>query len=603
MKLKILAAFLICGSLACSEDFLIQEPQGAYTPNSLANAAGVDGLLIATYAALDGLWFETWGNNQLSQSGGASNWIWGSIRSEEAYKGTEPADFVDINPIERYETQPSLGVLMQKWRGSYDGIGKANETLRVLALAREELSDADFNRIGGEARFLRGHFHFEAAKVFGNPPFVDETVGTVEGIPFNEVTNDGDIMAAIVADLQFAVDNLPETQNAGGRANKTAARAMLGKAYLYMGEWSNAKAQFDQVVNGGVTADGDALALEELFLDNFNASAEVGNTEGIFAYEASATGDAFNGNYENTLNQPHNSAAATASGGASSGCCGFFQPTQTFVNAFQVNDDGLPLDDWASSDTRNNEGIADDEDFDAFGTMAGEMVDPRLDWTVGRRGIPYLDWDVPVHPGLAWIRDVTNGGPYSPIKNVPRLADRAANLGGSFGWGYTLSALNVHIIRYADVLLMLAEAEAELGNDGRALELLNMIRMRASNPDGFVMLDGAPAANYMVSTYDGLSGSDLIDAIRFERLLELGMEGHRFFDLVRWDNVSESGKTGSSFDIADYINNTFLANETERGHLANATFQERHKYAPIPEFVITQSTVAGVQNIKQNEGF
>ncbi len=590
MKIKLYLGFLVMAGIwliSCSDEFLDQPPQGAYSGPSLANASGVEGLLISTYAALDGLWFESWDNNNFNQNGGASNWIWGSVRAEDAYKGTEPADGVDINPIERFEVQPSNPYLMNKWNGSYDGIGKANETLRTLALV-EDISEEARTRITAEARFLRGHFHFEAKKTFGNPPYVDETVED-----FAAVTNDKDIWADIEADFQYAFDNLPGTQISAGRANKWAAGAYLGKTFLYQGKWAEAKAVFDQVINNGTTAEGVALALEPEYHNNFSASHEAGNSEVLFAYEASNAGDFVNGNYENTLNQPHGSSAEGA------GCCGFFQPTQNMVNSFKVDANGLPL-----LDTFNDEDVPDDEGLassDPFTPYDGPL-DPRLDWTVGRRGIPYLDWGI--HPGNNWIRQVVNGGPYSPIKNVPMASDFNNNLAGVYDWGFTMTALNVKIIRLADVLLMAAEAEAELGNLGPALDYVNEVRMRAANPDGFVKTDdGSPAANYQIGMYSAFANqAEALKVIRFERKIELGMEGHRFYDLVRWDNVTDAGRTALDFDIVSYLND-YLAGEDDRQHLANATFQEKHKYAPIPEFVITQSTVDGVENIKQNPGF
>jgi hypothetical protein len=573
--------------ISCSDDFLDQPPQGAYSGPSLANSLGVEGLLISTYAALDGLWFESWDNNNFNQNGGASNWIWGGVRSDDAYKGTEPSDGVDLNPIERYEVQPSNPYLGNKWTGSYDGIGKANETLRTLALA-DDISDNDRKRIEGEVRFLRGHFHFEAQKTFGKAPFVDETVSD-----FAAVTNDASIWPQIEADFKYAFDNLPGTQISAGRANKWAAAAYLGKTYLYQGKWSDAKSMFDQVINNGTTAAGTPYALEPLYHDNFKASEEAGNSESIFAYEASNAGDIVNGNYENTLNQPHGSAAEGA------GCCGFYQPSQNLVNSFKVDANGLPM-----PATFNNVDLADDEGLtsqDAF-TPPNDPLDPRIDWTVGRRGIPYLDWGI--HPGVNWIRQIDFGGPFSPIKNVPEVADFDNNLAGVYDWGFTLTALNVHIIRYADVILMAAEAEAELGNLGRALDLVNMVRTRASNPDGFVKLDdGTPAANYQIGLYPSFANQQAaLTAIRFERKIELGMEGHRFYDLVRWDNATDAGLTAAPFDMVQFLND-YLAGEDDRYHLANASFNIRHKYAPIPESVITQSTVDGVQNIKQIDGF
>lgn len=590
MQKKILATFLSVGLIwmvSCSDDFLDLPPLGAYSANALANLKGVEGMLIASYAALDGSWFESWNNNNFNQNGGASNWIWGSVRSDDSYKGSEPNDGVDINPIERFEVQPSNPYLLNKWNGSYDGIGKANETLRTLALA-EDVSESDAARIRGEARFLRGHFHFEARKNFLKAPYVDENV-----VDFAAVTNEADIWPQIEADFQFAYDNLPAVQGAAGRANKWAAAAYLAKTYVYQAKWAEAKPILDEILSQGVTSAGTPYALTAEYHDNFDVVSEAGNPESIFAYEASTAGDISNGNYENTLNMPHGSAAITS-------CCGFYQPTQSLVNSFKTDANGLPLlDTFNDEDVKNDEGLASADPFEPYdGT-----VDPRLDWTVGRRGIPYLDWGL--HPGNNWIRQTVNGGPFSPIKNVPKVADFANNRGGLYDWGFTLSALNVHIIRFADVILWAAETEAELGNLGAATELVNRIRTRASNPDGFVKTAGGdPAANYVISTYASFgSAAEAIKAIRFERKLEFGMEGQRFYDLVRWDDATAAGRTQLPFSIADHMNAYLQKEQAKRQHLAGATFTARHKYVPVPEFVITQSTVNGVQNIQQTPGF
>ena len=131
---------LLLVSISCSDDFLEVDPPGAYSEPSLQNATGVEGMLIGTYSALDGSYFESWGSNNFNQHGGASNWVMGSVRSEDAYKGTEPNDGVDINALERAETQPNNPHINQKWRGCYDGIGQANTTIRNARL----LTDAHY---------------------------------------------------------------------------------------------------------------------------------------------------------------------------------------------------------------------------------------------------------------------------------------------------------------------------------------------------------------------------------------------------------------------------------------------------------------------------
>ena len=134
----------------------------------------------------------------------------------------------------------------------------------------------------------------------------------------------------------------------------------------------------------------------------------------------------------------------------------------------------------------------------AFTPDTGPM-DPRIDHSVGRRGLPYLDHGL--HPGISWIRDQNYGGPYSPKKYIWTKAEEASGGVDKSSWTPGYSAYNVSIIRFADVLLMAAEAEVELGNLEKAREYVNLVRTRAANPAGFVMNGAAPAANYVINTY------------------------------------------------------------------------------------------------------
>ncbi len=579
-------------SLSCSDEFLEVTPPGSYSTPSLQNARGVEGMLISAYSALDGSWFESWGNAQFNQNGGASNWIWGGVRSDVAYKGTEPSDGVDINPIERAEVQPSNPYLGNKWNASYDGVGRANAALEALQGedVRAELGEERALQIEGEARFLRAHFIFEAVKVFKNAPFVPE--GTQD---FAAISNSaGPPWAELEADLQFAYDNLPDQMSAEGRVNRAAAGAMLGKVYMFQGKYSDALTVFTDVINNGTTSAGTPLALTPRFHDNFRADMEAGNTEIMFAYEASfGDGTIANGNYENTLNQPHGSAARTA-------CCGFFQPSQDLVNSYLVDANGLPmLDTYRSEDFVTDEGVAADADF----TPEDSPLDARIDWTVGRRGIPFLDWGINPGSTSGYVRNVPNGGIYNPVKTVPTIAEFDAALAGVIDWGFTSTAKNVNIIRFADVLLLGAEAAAETGDLGTAVEWVDMVRERAANTNGWVTNeDGSFAANYNVGLYGSFSSqAEALQAIRFERKLELAMEGHRMFDLVRWHENSSS--SALAFDAVAYMND-YLSTESEiRNHLSGASFSETYLYMPIPTDVITQSTVEGVQNIVQNPGY
>ena len=589
IKITSLVLCMILWSTSCSEDFLEVSPPGSYSAPSLQNGKGVEGMLIATYSALDGSWFESWGNNHFNQSGGASNWVWGAMRSDVAYKGTEESDGVDWNPIERAEVQPSNNFLNNKWNANYDGIGKANATIQNLEVAKEDFSASDYTRILAEARFLRGHFHFEGIKVFGRVPYVDETVED-----YTQVRN-GDIpWTQVEEDFKFAYENLPGTMPAVGRVNKYTAGAMLAKIYIYQAKWQEAKPILDDVINNGTTSDGTPLDLIDQFHHMFRADFENGNPELMFGYEAAfGDGSISNGNYENTLNQPHGSSARTA-------CCGFFQPSQNLANSYKVDGDGLPLPDtFNDSDITNDEGVPATDPY----TPEQGPLDARIDWTLGRRGIPFMDWGVNPGSTSGWVRNVPNGGIYNPVKTVPSLAEFDAQLAGVINWGFTSSAKNVHIIRFADVLLFAAEVEAELGNLDKATEYINRVRTRAANPDGFVKTDaGDPAANYSVGLYPTFgSQAEALKAIRFERKLELAMEGHRMFDLARWHRNSSS--SALSFDAVAHMNAYFAKEAIKRNHLAGASFEAKYLWMPIPTPVVTQSTIAGEVFITQNEGY
>ena len=356
-------------------------------------------------------------------------------------------------------------------------------------------------------------------KIWGNVAII--SVDNYDAQEFNQ-PNTGPAWEQIEADFQFAVENLPATraeQPDPGRPTQMVARAYLGKAHLYQSDWANALSELTAVINSG------EYSLDAEYLNNFNAAGENG-PESIFAIQFAADdGQSFNGNIGGTLNFP--------GGGPFGSCCGFYQPTIDLANAFRVDASGLPLfDAYNDDDFLNDYGINSE---DAFTPDTTTPVDPRLDYTVGRRGIDYNGFGE--HVGKDWIRagfsDIS--GPYLPKKNVYQASEVGDNR-GSGAWGQEHSGVNYNIIRYADVLLMAAEAAVETGDLASALTYVNEVRNRAANTSVVQAVDGSgPAANYQVGLYASFSDAGFArDAVRFERRVELGMEGHRLFDLRRW---------------------------------------------------------------------
>lgn len=560
-------AFLTIGTMSCKDEFLEVTPLGVLSETNLTNAAGVNLVLTGAYSLLDGVQTNV-GSPFPDWTGSADNWVYGSVASDDSYKGSNAGDQPEISLIESYTHTSDLIHFRGKWRAVYDGVARSNDVLQLVPKAAD-MSDADKNLVVAQARFLRGHYHFEARKMFNKVPFIDEKAYNPADAASTKLPNTEEIWPKIEADLKFAYDNLPNRwAGAPGRATKWAAGAMLAKAMLFQGKFAEAKPILEAIIaNGG-------YRLVDRYHDNHRAATN-NNTESIFEIQFSVNDGAAisnNGNRGHTLNYPYG-------GGAITTCCGFFQPSQNLVNAFKTDANGLPLlDTWNATDVPG----------DNSQTFAGTL-DPRLDWTVGRDGVPYLDWGI---HNPQYVRDRAYAGPFSPKKQSPYRSEN-----GSLTWANNprQNANNYRMIRLSHVILWLAECEVEVGSLEKARELVNQIRKRAANPAGFVtMPDGKPAGNYSVKEYTAAWTDKAVarKAVRFEQRLEFAMEGHRFFDLVRWG-------------VADQVINDYLAVEqNRRSYLRGTRFVKgKHEYFPIPAQEILNSQKDGKPTLTQNAGY
>ncbi|MPR32889.1 RagB/SusD family nutrient uptake outer membrane protein [Salmonirosea aquatica] len=586
VKYGLAVTALLAVVTACNDEFLTREPQGQYSPTALKSADGVEGLLLGAYGMLDGRGLD----GQDDWNSEIQSWVFGGIASDDAYKGTDSGDQPEQSFIEKYDFQTNNGHIRNKWRGLYKGVARTNDVLNTLKEV-QNIPESRRAQIVAEARFLRTLFHFEAQKMWKTPLYIDDNTFLLDDLESTKIPNTGPIWDKIEADLKAAMDVLPETQTEVGRPTKYAAMGFLAKAYMYQG-WD--------VQTGAANA--AKLNQAKPLLEAIIAS---GKFSLMPRYEQNFL-IAFRNNAESIFEVQY--AVSSASDGASNagmglahpyidpwGCCGFYQPSQNLVNAFKTDANGLPLlDTFNASDVKNDQGLKYTDPFEPY---TGNL-DPRLDHTVGRRGILFKDFKI---HGSDFIRDQTYAGPYSPKKHI---SERAGF--GIGGWG-NLSSNNYRILRYDMILLWLAEVEVEVGDLEKARTLINQVRTRAANPDGFVkkavqgpasrddytVLD-QPAANYVIKTYDTPFASKEMarKAVRFESRLEFGMEGHRFFDLQRWG-------------VQASVLQAYLAEESKkRVYLKDAVFTKgKNEYFPIPQNAIDRSYKAGEPTLTQDPAY
>jgi len=593
MKNKINYKLLIPPSLvflvllyACSKSFLDRQPLGQISPAAASNRSGVEALLIGAYSLLDGV-DPNFGATDGPWTATVDNWIFGQVSADDSHKGSDPGDQPDIVPLMTWSENPSNNMVLGKWQTLYDGIQRCNATIRQMRLAKD-MTASDTVQVKSEALFLRALYSFENKKMFNNgAPFVDENITYETGNW--RVPNQVETWPNIEADFQYAFDNLPETQSQGGRANKYAAEAFLAKAYLYEHKYAAAQPLFNDLISSGKTSLGHKYKLIN-FADNFNPATNHLDDEAIFQAQMSVNdnGGAANANAGDVLNFPY--------GGGPGTCCGFNQPSFSLANTFKTDPvTGLPDPaHYNDADLKNDQNIATADPY----TPSTATVDSRLDWTIGRRGVPYLDWGL--FPGSSWIRNQASAGPYAPMKNVYyKSQEKTLTDNSSWTSGYT--ANNYTYIRFADILLMAAEVEVEVGSLAQAQTYVNTVRTRAADNTGWVKAVtgganyGGFAANYKVGLYTvpWATQDEARIAVRFERRIELAMEGHRFFDLVRYGTIAAEL-------------NAYAAHEIGSGYtlMNGATFTTgKNEYYPVPQSEIDKSFDKGASTLKQNAGY
>ena len=480
-----------------------------------------------------------------------SEWFIGDIVSDDALKGGQnTSDMGSAYDMENWKTTADNTLLLDFYRAQYQGIGRCNLALKYVPDVNTDsiMNERLKQRLIGEVKFLRAYYYFRLLRVFGGVPV---TLDVIEDSGKWQVDRSSveEVFKQILSDLEDAqkvlwrVEDISTDQR--GRATKGAAEAMLMKVHLYMAGpyWSKYLSNSTPADNyaaakmwGDSIIKNDTYILNPIYHDNFTEEGENG-PESVFEiqYMEMGWGDFGQGNgftsgsFTQRLVRSRSTKESLTLGDAG---WGFNRPTQCLYDEFETADS-----------LRRKEAILVPTDE--------QMDDPSETSEEVYLGIRYLN--------------------------------------NKYGWyGYRLGhhsrgPLNNKQIRYADVLLMYAEVCAELGDDVAATNALNEVRS-ARNMATY------PGYTYTTITPD--AGSELKNAIRHERRVELAMEGHRWFDLVRW-----YGGEGNGLDT--YMNGAYKQSESKaaQGHMAEFK-AGKHEIFPIPAEERELNPIMG-----QNDGY
>ena len=542
---SICAICVICGFMSC-DDMLDTVPQGQFTAEQLDDSS-VEGLVASAYAGLEAHFF---GNNE-SFAGPTTNWIF-DVRSDDAYKGGGGTGMEEnIHLLEVSEINSDNVSCLNKWQNNYYAISRVHNAMNAVKAA-SGVSNAD--QVMGELKTLRAWYFFDLIRIFNRIPYFteDDDVNTKSN---DEYTRD-EIFQFIKQDLQEAIAVLPAQKSSAGRITRPTAQAILAKVCAFTGDWAGVKENAGAIIASG------QYSLFQNFGDLSKISFNNGS-ESIFALQCSTANDNAHINWSNLLNCTYSDGNLYGTGDD------FFYGSQNLVNAFRTDPNtGLPYLDGTFNKVNVTENYTG-------------SVDPRLDFTVGRIGYP---WRSHLYTA-GWCRAYDTYGEYSNKKAWP--APEEANA----AWPWGCNPLNFMFIRYADILLLQAEAliETAAGSNAstdndlvEARDLINQVRQRAANSiDGsYSPQDLDPSkVDYFVGLYPTDWDGNLAwtkerarMALRMERRLELALEGNRWFDLVRW---------GSDYLISTM--NTYMQEESAlRPYYNGRSVSANEIFLPVP---------------------
>lgn len=436
-----------------------------------------------------------------------SEWFMGDVMSDDALKGGQNiGDMADVYDLENWKTNTNNTLVLDYFRAQYQGVARCNLALEYIPeMSTDSTMDESLrSRLLGEAHFLRAMYYFRLVRLFGGVPKIENVVYSSADWNQSRASSD-EIYAFIKEDLEKANQELwvksAYSDEDLGRATKGAAQAMLLKVNLYTKDYEAAEAWGDSIMAS------QEYSLCPNYKDNFTLAGENGQ-ESVFEiqYSEDPTSDYGEGD-------------------------GFTRGTFTLVLTRS-----RALDGWGFNKPTQNL-------YDAY-----ETDDPRRDITILKPS-SFVNESEEIYLGDPYL-----SRKYAMYDEYPEKTNLHASRG----------PLNYKVIRYADVLLMYAEACCENNALDKAKNALNEVRDRARGSLATTVLPDFPYGSY------SLNQADLRTAIRHERRVELAMEGHRWFDLCRWG-------------VAKETMDAYAATESDEAKAQMSTFiKGKHELLPIP---------------------
>ena len=561
---------LLCGLSASCSDFLDEHtPQGTLSDQQVKNPENAENMVISAYAIFTS-----------SEDINSSFSMWNyDVRSDDAYKGGSGTSDGDVF----HQLEVQQGVLTTNWNINdmwvrlYNSLSRVNSAIALLNSCDDSFAMKQ-QRLA-EMKFLRAYAHFLLKRLYKNIPFVIDPYLSYEqynALSNRTYTND-EGWQLIIDDLMDAYNTLPVVQADKGRPTKAAAAAFLAKVYLYKAY------RQDEAATNQVTSINEAdlqkvieftnpalytnYGLEDDMHNNFRPEEQYENgKESIWAIQYSRNDGSTYGN----LNWSYGLIPPNIPG-ATDGGCDFYKPSQNLVNAYRTGADGLPLLDSFNA-----------KDYD----RTTDNADPRLFLTIGIPGLPYMfNKNYMMEETSIWSR---SNGLYGYNVSLKQNVDPALIGQYLIKGSYWASPMNRIVFRYADVLLMRAEAYAQMGQTDEAIKLVNQLRARASGSTQMISsYQHLYGIKMFVANYKGsYTKDDALKIVKMERRLELGMECERFFDLVRWG------------DAATVLNKYYAEEIPHCAIYGSAHFTaNKDEYLPIPFEQISASHGNYQQNI------